>query len=78
MEGLRIGDQLYGAEFGLFGSVDGRNDGECLLLRLTAKIPATEVVAHKGTSQSNLEDIIPILIRIKTKRGGDHEHSKKR
>lgn len=32
MEGLRIGDQLYGTEFGLPGSVDGRNDDECLLL----------------------------------------------
>ena len=32
MEGLRIGYQLYGAEFGLFGSVDGWNDGECLLV----------------------------------------------
>lgn len=31
MKGLRIGNQLYGAEFGLFGSVDGWNDGECLL-----------------------------------------------
>ena len=60
MEGLRIGDQLYGAEFGLFGSVDGRNDGECLPIRLTAKIPATKVVEHKEASQKHLEDIIPI------------------
>ena len=60
MEGLRIGDQLYGAEFGLFGSVDGRNDGECLPIRLTEKIPATKVVEHKGASQKHLEDIIPI------------------
>lgn len=32
MEGLRIGYQLYGTVFGFFGSVNGRNDGECLLL----------------------------------------------
>ena len=63
MEGLRIGYQLYGAEFGLFGSVDGWNDGECLPFRLAAKIPATEIVAHRGASQNNLEDIIPILNR---------------
>ena len=43
-----------------FGSVDGRNDGECLPIRLAAKIPATKVVEHKGASQKNLEDIIPI------------------
>lgn len=61
MEGLRIGYQLYGTVFGFFGSVNGRNDGECLLLRLAAKIPAIEVVAHKGTSQNYLEDIIPIF-----------------
>ena len=30
MEGLR-GYQLYGTEFGLSGSVDGRYNGECLL-----------------------------------------------
>lgn len=60
MKGQRIGYQLYGAEFGLFGSVDGRNDGECLPIRLAAKIPATKVVEHKGASQKNLEDIIPI------------------
>ena len=77
MEGLRIAYQLYGAEFGLFGSVDGWNDGECLPFRLAAKIPATEIVAHRGASQDNLEDIIPILIRIETKRGGNHEHSEK-
>ena len=29
MEGLRIGDQLYGAEFGLFGSVDGMTASVC-------------------------------------------------
>ena len=32
MEGLYIGDHLYGTEFRLSGSVDGRNDGKCLLL----------------------------------------------
>lgn len=32
MEGLRIGYQLYGTVFGFFGSVNGRNDGKCLLL----------------------------------------------
>lgn len=32
LERLRVGNQLYGAEFGLFGSVHGRNDSECLLL----------------------------------------------
>lgn len=31
-EGLRIGYQLYGTVFGLFGSVNGWNDGKCLLL----------------------------------------------
>lgn len=66
MERLGVGNQLYGAEFGIFGSVNGRNDSECSLLRLAAEIPATEVIAHKGASQNNLEDIIPILTRIKT------------
>ena len=61
MGGLRVGYQLNGAEFGFSGSVDGRNDGECLLPRLAAKIPAAEVVAHKGTSQNHLGDIIPIF-----------------
>ena len=32
LERLRVGNQLYGAEFGLFGSVHRRNDSECLLL----------------------------------------------
>lgn len=47
MKGLRIGYQLYGTVFEFFGSVDRRNDGECLLLRLAAKIPSAEVVSHK-------------------------------
>ena len=64
MKGLRIGNQLYGAEFGLFGSVDGWNDGECLLAWLAAKIPSVEIVVHKGAFQNNLEDIIPILGEI--------------
>lgn len=64
LERLRVGNQLNGTVFGFFGSMNGRNDGECLLLRLAAKIPATEIVVHKGTFQNNLEDIIPILGEI--------------
>ena len=30
MEGLRIGYQLYGAEFGFTRTVNRRNDSECL------------------------------------------------
>lgn len=32
LERLGVGNQLYDAECGLFGSVHGRNDSECLLL----------------------------------------------
>lgn len=61
MEGMCISNRLYGAEFGRFRSMNRRNDGECLLFRLSAKIPATKVVAYRKTSQNNLEDIFPIL-----------------
>ena len=36
MEGLRISYQLYGTVFGFFGSVNRRNNGKCLLIRLVA------------------------------------------
>lgn len=61
LERLRVGNQLYGAELGLFGSVNRRNNGKCLLIRLAAKIPATKIVAHRGTSRDHLGDIIPIF-----------------
>lgn len=70
LERLGVGNQLYGTVFGFFGSVNRRNNGKCLLIRLAAEIPSTEVATHKGTSQSNLEDMIPILQTTWTKRGG--------
>lgn len=65
MKGLCIGNQLYGAEFGLFGSVNGRNDCECLLLRLAAKIPASEVIAHIEKYRLNEKDCV--FVRSKAK-----------
>lgn len=70
LERLGVGNQLYGTVFGFFGSVNRWNNGKCLLIRLAAEIPSTEVATHKGTSQSNLEDMIPILQTTWTKRGG--------
>lgn len=63
LERLRIGNQLDGAEVGLLGSVNRRNNGKCLLIQLAAKIPPAEVATHKGTSQSNLGDMIPIFTK---------------
>jgi len=43
MERMGIGDHLYGAKNRIFRFVDGRNDSQCLLVGLAAKIPAAKV-----------------------------------
>lgn len=69
MEGLCISNQLYGAEFGHFRLMNRRNDGECLLFRLAARIPATKVVAYRKTSLNNLEDFFHFIHSLDEKRG---------
>ena len=43
MERVGIGDHLHGAKNRIFRFVDGRNDSQCLLVGLAAKIPAAKV-----------------------------------
>ena len=43
MERMGICDHLYGAKNRIFRFMDGRNDSQCLLVGLAAKIPAAKV-----------------------------------
>lgn len=62
MERMGIGDQLYGAKFGILGFVNRRDDRQRLIIRLAAVIPAAKVFTHREPSKCKLEYIIPILM----------------